>query len=122
MNISEASRPIAIKVYLRHLWGGGKAAWGFGADQFRTLVLMATDISHRVIMGKNAVITFSRMFLMGSDSYLQVTMTCLRAWMSSKFGRIRPQTTELAALERMKKKSHRLIMGKTMSSHFLRYF
>ena len=48
-------------------------------------------------------------------------MTCMSAWMSSKFGRIRPQTTELAALERMKK-SHRLIMGKTMSSHFLRYF
>ena len=31
--------------------------------------------------------------------------------MSSKFGRIRPRTTELAALERMKK-SHILIMGK----------
>ena len=48
-------------------------------------------------------------------------MTCIRAWMSSKFGRIRPQTLELAALEGMKK-SHRLIMGKTLSSHFLRYF
>ena len=34
---------------------------------------------------------------------------------------IGPRTAELAALERMKK-SHRLIMGKTMSSHFLRYF
>ena len=43
------------------------------------------------------------MFLIGSFSYLQVTMTCMRAWMSSKFGRIRPQTTELAALELMKK-------------------
>ena len=40
--------------------------------------------------------------------------------MSSKFGRIRQWTTELAALERIK--THRLIMGKTMSSHFLRYF
>ena len=30
-------------------------------------------------------------------------MTCMIAWMSSKFGRIRPRTTELAALERMKK-------------------
>ena len=48
-------------------------------------------------------------------------MTCTRAWMSLKFGRFRPRTTELAALERMKK-SHRLIMGKTMSSHFRRYF
>ena len=35
MNISEASRPIAIKFYLKHHWGWGKAAWGFGADQFR---------------------------------------------------------------------------------------
>ena len=30
-------------------------------------------------------------------------MTCIRAWMRVKFGRIRPQTLELAALERMKK-------------------
>ena len=50
-------------------------------------------------------------------------MTCMRAWTSSKFGWIQPRTTELAALERMKK-SHRLtcIMGKMTSSHFLCYF
>ena len=69
--------------------------------------------------------------------------------MSSKFGRIRPRTTELAALERMKeipltynrendvityfplfliafsaseKKPLRLIMEKMTSSHFLHYF
>ena len=41
--------------------------------------------------------------------------------MSSRFGRIRPRTTELAALERMKK-SHRLIMGKTMSSYISTIF
>ena len=41
--------------------------------------------------------------------------------MSSKFGEIRPWTTELAALERLKK-SHRFIMEKKTSSHFLRYF
>ena len=82
MNISEASRPIAIKFYLKHHWGGGKAAWGFGADQLRALVSMATDSSHRVIMGKNGVIMFSQMFLIGSFSYWQVTMTCERAWMS----------------------------------------
>ena len=58
MNISEASRPIAIKFYLKHHWGGGKAAWGFGADQFRTLVSMATDSSHIVIMGKTASLRF----------------------------------------------------------------
>ena len=71
--------------------------------------------------GKNGVITFSHMFLIGSFSYLQVTMTCMRAWMSSKFGRIRPRTTELVALEYMKK-SRRVIMGKTMSSHFFPLF
>ena len=34
--------------------GWGKAALGFGADQIRTLVSMATDSSHMFIMGKRA--------------------------------------------------------------------
>ena len=54
MNISETSRPITTKFYLKHHWGRGKAALGFDADQIRTLVSMATDSSHRVIMGKRA--------------------------------------------------------------------
>ena len=54
MNISETSRPITIKFYLKHHWSGGKAALCFGVDQIRTLVSMATDSSHRVIMGKRA--------------------------------------------------------------------
>ena len=54
MNLSENSRPITIKFHHKHHWGGGKAALGFGADQIRTLVSMATDSSHRVIMGKRA--------------------------------------------------------------------
>ena len=37
--------------------------------------------------------------------------------MSSKFGQIGPWTTELAALERLKK-SHRLIKGKMMPAVF----
>ena len=65
MNISETSRPISIKFYLKHHWGGGKAALGFGADQIRTLVSMATDSSHRVIMGKGRHHVF-RLFLIGS--------------------------------------------------------
>ena len=103
MNISETSWPITIKFYLKSHWGGEKAALGFGADQIRTLVSMATDSSHRVIMGEKGVITFSRLFLIGSFLYLQVTMTYIRACMSSKFSRIRPRTRELAALERRKK-------------------
>ena len=43
MNISETSQPVTIKFYLKHNWGGGKTALGFGADQIRTLVSMATD-------------------------------------------------------------------------------
>ena len=54
VNISETSGLIAIKYYLNHQWGEGKAAFEFGADQTRTLVSMATYSSHRVIMGKRA--------------------------------------------------------------------
>ena len=52
MNISETSWPIIIKFHLKHYWGGVLAALGFGSDWIRTLVSMATDSSHRVIMGK----------------------------------------------------------------------
>ena len=43
-----------------------------------------------------------------SFSYLQVMMSYIIAWMSLKFGQIRPQTTELlaAALERLKNSCH----------------
>ena len=52
INISETSRPIIIKFYQEHHWGGGLTVLGFGLDRIRTLVSMATDSSHRVIMGK----------------------------------------------------------------------
>ena len=52
INISETSGLIATKCYLKHHWGGGKAASGFWPDRIGTLVSMATDSSHRVIMGK----------------------------------------------------------------------
>ena len=54
MNISKTRGPIATKFYLKHHWGRGKPALGFGPDRIRTLVSMATDSSHRVIMGKTA--------------------------------------------------------------------
>ena len=52
MIISATSGPIATKFYLKHHWGGGKAASCFRPDRIGTLVSMATDSSHRVIMGK----------------------------------------------------------------------
>ena len=59
MNMSATSRPITTKFNLKHHWIGGKTAFGFGPDQIRTLVSMATESSHRVVMGK----TVSPLFL-----------------------------------------------------------
>ena len=50
MNISKTREPIATKFYLKHHWGGGRPALGFGPDRIRkasygqrqaNLVLMA---------------------------------------------------------------------------------
>ena len=48
--------------YLKLHWGGGKASVGFDPDRIRTLVSMATDSSHRVIMGKTASSRFLERF------------------------------------------------------------
>ena len=50
INISETSGPFETKFYLKHHLGGGKAALCFGPDRIGTLVSMATDSSHRVII------------------------------------------------------------------------
>ena len=55
--------------------------------------------------------TLSRLLLIRSFSYLQVTRTCIKSRTSSNFSQIGPFAMELAALERLKK-SHWLIMGK----------
>ena len=52
--------------------------------------------------GENDVSTFSRLFLIRSFLYLQVTRTCIKSRTSSNFALIGPLTTELAALERLK--------------------
>ena len=52
--------------------------------------------------GVNGVSTFSRLLLIRSFLYLQVMRTCIKSWTSLNFGQIRPLTTELAALERLK--------------------
>ena len=102
MNISKTNGSIATKFYLKHHLGGGLAALGFGPDRIRTLVSMATESSHRVIMVKT-VSPLSRLFFIRSFSYLQLTKTCMRARTSSNFSLIGPPTEELAALERLKK-------------------
>ena len=59
--------------------------------------------------GKNEVITFSRLFLIRSFSYLQVMRTYIKAYMSLDFRQVPPLTTELAALERLKNRCHHVI-------------
>ena len=85
--------------------------------QIGLLVSMATD---RVIMEKNDVATFSRLFFIRSFSYLQVMMTCMRARRSSNFCQIQLLTVELAALERLKN-PHRLVIGKLVLPRLLSY-
>ena len=64
-------------------------------------------------IGKNGVATFSRLFLIGSISYLQGTMTYMRAWMSLKFGQIRLLVSMA---------TDRVIMEKTVLPLFLGCF
>ena len=52
--------------------------------------------------GENDVSTFSRLFLIQSFLYLQVTRTCIKSRMSSNFGQFGRLTMELAALELLK--------------------
>ena len=101
MNTSATGGPITMKFYQKHHWDGENAALGFGPDRIKTLVPMATDSSHRVIMEKTVLPLFSQLFFIQSFLHLQVMMTCMGARRSSKFSQIRPTTAELAALERL---------------------
>ena len=47
--------------------------------------------------------TLAPSFLICSSLFLQVTRTTIKSRMDLKFGRIRPKTYELAALERLEK-------------------
>ena len=62
INISATSEPIKMKFYQKHHWDGGKAALGFGPDRIKTLVSMATDSTHRVIMEKTVLPLFLSCF------------------------------------------------------------
>ena len=51
----------------------------------------------------NVVSTLAPSFFIGSSLFLQVSRTVIKAWMGLKFSKIGPGSTELAALERLKK-------------------
>ena len=62
MNISATRGPITMKFYQKHHWDEGKAALSFGPDQIKTLVSIATDSSHRVILEKTVLPLFLSCF------------------------------------------------------------
>ena len=95
--------------------GRGEAALSFLPNRARTLVSMATDSSHRVIMGENLVTTVALSFLIGSSLFLQVTGTSITSKTSSKLGQIGSRTAEFAALERLGK-SAKTYNGKNIAT------
>ena len=58
----------------------------------------------------NVVTTLAPSFLIGSSSFFQASRKPIKYRTDSKFGRIRPGTYELPALERLEN-PHRLIRG-----------
>ena len=58
IDVCETSGQIAINFYLKHHFGGGKAALGLRQNRTRTQFSMATDRSHRVIMGETVYPSF----------------------------------------------------------------
>ena len=93
-DISATSGSVTMELYQKHHldgWGGGKAALGVWADRIRTLVSMATDNSHRVIMEKTVVPFFSAvshptLFILAGNNDMY--------WISEEFEIRRDSTTD----------------------------
>ena len=62
IDLCETSGPIVINSYLEHHLGGRKAALGLRQNKTRTQFSVATDSSHRVIMGKTVYPSFLSCF------------------------------------------------------------
>ena len=91
-----------MKFYLKHHWGGEKASVGFDLDLIKTLVSMTTVSSHSVTVG-NTASSNSRMFLIETFLIHAGIDDMHESLDEFEIGRIQPWTTELAALQRMKK-------------------
>ena len=88
MNISETGGLIAIKLYLKHHWGVGKASVGFDPGQIRTLVSIATDSSNRGIMGKTTssrfLSVFDRiLFILAGNDNMHESLDEFEIWLDS---------------------------------------
>ena len=78
--------------------------FNFGQIQLRTELAALEPLKNfpYIYNGENLVSTLEPSFLIGSSSFLQITRTTIKAWMSSNLGRIPNLTLESAALERLK--------------------
>ena len=66
--------------YVVSVWGGFLFLWVLGMGYVILLWHSLSFPYNYFIMVKNGVGTFSQLFLIKSFSYLQVTMTYIRAW------------------------------------------
>ena len=104
MNNSETSFLIKITFHFEHHWGGGLTALGFGPDRISILVSMATDSSHRVIMGKILCCDHSSSFIFSWIFFIlagKKDTHKISHWFG--IGQIGPLTIDLAAIERLEK-------------------
>ena len=90
--------------YQNHHLGIGSVL-GFGPDRIKILVSLATDSSHRVLMGETVLSLFCGYFSDDPFHFFIVASNklCIGAPMSLKFGQIQPSSAELAAMKRLKK-------------------
>ena len=112
---------ITFQMELEYLWGQlanvdqiiyeasigrGKGCISFGTDWIKTLVSMATENAHWLIMGKMMsppfLCCFFIRFFIRFFSNLQLTRTGIKSRTNSNFGQVGPLPTELGALERLK--------------------
>ena len=78
-----------MKLYQTHHLDEGKAALGFEPDWIKTLISMATDSSHRVIMEKTVLPLFLSFF--SSDPFILAGNDDMHA--SSEEFKIQPDLT-----------------------------
>ena len=86
----------AIKVWMGSKFGKIRPR----STEFATLEHLKNSLS--TYNGRNVVSTLVLLFLIESYSFLQVTRTTIKAWMSLNFCQISSPSTELASLERLK--------------------
>ena len=83
---------------------------------FGQIPLLATEVVALVRLKSmnNVMTTLAPSFLIVSSSFLQITSTTIKSQLGSKFGKFKPRIAELAALERLEKNTHILIMGELL--------